>query len=75
LWKAGWAEDIEFFIPNEWLFQNFEDLVVNNRSLDVDSISYFRIFSESSGIFSRGAASSAQRMTDTGGNVVDTSTT
>lgn len=39
------------FVPNEWLFQDFEDLVVNNRSSNVDSVSdseYFRNILESS---------------------------
>ena len=44
-------DDDWFFVPNEWFLKNFEDLVVNNRSSNVDSISNsesFRNIPESS---------------------------
>ena len=39
LGKPAGLRNIWFFIPNEWLSNDFEDLVVNNRSSNVDSIS------------------------------------
>lgn len=63
------------FVPNEWLFQDFEDLVVNNRSSNVDSVSdseYFRNILEK---VLPGGGNTSQETTDTEENVVDTSTT